>query len=302
MKTSRNILIAFLLNLAFSVFECIGGIITGSVAIISDALHDAGDAASIGISWMLEKKSRKAPDDRYTYGYARYSALGGFITTVILLTGSLVVIVNAVGRIIHPVEINYGGMIIFAVVGVCVNSCAAFFTREGGSVNQRAVNLHMLEDVLGWVCVLVGAVVMHFTDFTLLDPLMSVAVSVYILVHAIGNLKEIAVLFLEKAPHGMDTAELKNRIAEIPGVLDVHHVHLWSMDGQKGYATLHVVTDSPTGELKARIRAVLREHGVTHVTIETETGEEECNERTCRVELPEHSRHHHHHHHHGHHH
>ena len=300
MKTSRNILIAFILNLAFAVFECIGGIITGSVAIISDAVHDAGDAASIGISWLLEKKSKKQPDEEYTYGYGRYSVLGGFITTAILLAGSVVMIVNAVVRIVNPVEIRYTGMIVFAVVGVCVNSCAAFFTREGGSVNQRAVNLHMLEDVLGWLCVLVGAVVMRFTDFVLLDPLMSIAVSGYILIHAVGNLKEIAALFLEKKPNGLDMTELKEHIGKIPGVLDVHHVHLWSMDGQNAYATLHIVTDGSAREIKACVRALLREHGVSHVTIETETDEEACCERECRTETPVHSSHSHHHHHHRH--
>ena len=166
MKTEKNILIAFILNFAFSIFEFLGGIFTGSVAIISDAVHDIGDAASIGISFFLEKKSNQQPNEAYTYGYARYSVLGGIITTVILLLGSVIVISNAISRIISPTEINYNGMIIFAIVGVCVNLCAALFTREGGSLNQRAVNLHMLEDVLGWIVVLIGAIVMHFTGLS----------------------------------------------------------------------------------------------------------------------------------------
>ena len=144
MKTQHNILIAFILNFAFSVFEFIGGIFTGSVAIISDAIHDIGDAASIGISYFLEKKSKKQPDDIYTYGYARYSVIGGITTTVILLVGSVFVIINAVKRIIAPVEINYNGMIVFAVIGVVVHFIAAYFTREDDSINQKEVNLHKL--------------------------------------------------------------------------------------------------------------------------------------------------------------
>ena len=140
LKTEKNILIAFILNLLFSIFEFIGGIITGSVAIVSDAVHDLGDAISIGISYFLEKKSKKQPDEKYTFGYARYSVIGGFITTLILLIGSCVMIYNAVGKLIVPVKINYNGMIVFALVGVCVNLCAAFFTREGDSLNQKAVN------------------------------------------------------------------------------------------------------------------------------------------------------------------
>ena len=148
MKTEKNILIAFILNLAFSIFEFAGGIFTGSVAIISDAVHDIGDAASIGISYFFEKKSKKQPDEKYTYGYARYSIIGSVITTLILLFGSVMVIFNAINKIIEPTEINYNGMIIIAIIGVCVNFCAAFLTREGDSLNQKAVNLHMLEDVL----------------------------------------------------------------------------------------------------------------------------------------------------------
>lgn len=179
MKTERNILIAFILNLAFSIFEFVGGIITGSVAIMSDAVHDIGDAASIGVSYLLEKKGEK------------YSLIGAFITTLTLLIGSCVTIYNAIGRLIDPTQINYDGMIVFAIVGVCVNLCAAYFTREGDSLNQKAVNLHMLEDVLGWIVVLVGAIVMRFTDFALLDPIMSIGVSLFILINALRNLKEI---------------------------------------------------------------------------------------------------------------
>ncbi len=300
MKTERNILIAFILNAAFSIFEFIGGIITGSVAIVSDAVHDVGDAASIGISYFLEKKSKKQPDEKYTYGYARYSVIGGFITTFILFLGSVIVIYNAVHRIFAPTEINYDGMIIFAIVGVIVNFCAAFFTRESGSLNQKAVNLHMLEDVLGWAVVLVGAIVMRFTDFAILDPLMSIGVAVFILVNAIRNLKEVADLFLEKTPHGIDVEEIQEHISEIEGVLDVHHIHIWSMDGQNNYATMHIVTERDAHEVKEEVREELREHGIGHATLEIESSHEHCHEKHCHVEVASHAGHGHHHHHHHH--
>lgn len=296
MKTQRNIFIAFVLNLAFSVFEFVGGVVTGSVAIVSDAVHDVGDAAGIGISYFLEKKSQKQPDEQYTYGYARYSAIGGLITTLILLLGSAVVIYNAVDRLITPTEIDYDGMLVFAVVGVCVNLCAALFTRGGGSLNQKAVNLHMLEDVLGWIVVLVGAVIMKFTDLAVIDPLMSVGVSVFILVNAIRNLKAIVDLFLEKAPQHTDAAEIKEHIESIDGVLDVHHIHLWSMDGQNHMATMHIVTDSEPHAVKERIREELQEHGIGHVTIEIESSEEHCRDKQCCVEATAHTGHGHHHH------
>ena len=299
MKTQNNILIAFILNLFFSIFEFVGGIFTGSVAIISDAIHDIGDAASIGISYFLEKKSKKKPDDIYTYGYARYSVIGGVITTFILLFGSVAVIINATKRIIDPTEINYNGMIIFAVVGVIVNFVAAYFTREGDSINQKAVNLHMLEDVLGWAVVLIGALIMRFTDFKILDPIMSIGVAIFILINAIKTLKEVIDLFCEKIPNGISTDEIKHHLLEIDGVIDVHHIHIWSIDGHSNYATMHIVTNSETTEIKHKVKEELEEHGISHSTLELETENENCSDKECKVEHHHsHSHHHHHHHHH----
>ena len=301
MKTERNILIAFILNLAFSIFEFVGGAITGSVAIISDAVHDIGDAMSIGASYFLERKSKKQPDSTHTYGYGGYSVIGGVITTLILLVGSVMVIYNAILRIFNPVPINYDGMIIFAIIGAIVNLVAAYFTREGDSLNQRAVNLHMLEDVLGWVVVLVGAVVMRFTDISIIDPIMSIGVAIFILINALGNLKEILAIFLAKMPRSIEINEIKEHVCEIEGVIDVHHIHIWTMDGTNNYATMHVVADGDTGEIKKKIREELREHGIAHATLELENEGEDCGAEHCHVENITGGGHHHHHHH-GHHH
>lgn len=297
MKTEKNILIAFILNLSFSIFEFIGGLFTGSVAIASDAVHDIGDAASIGVSYFLERKSKSKPDRNYTYGYGRYSALGGFITTLILFIGSIFVIVNAIDKIINPSEINYNGMIIFAIIGVVVNFSAAYFTSRGESINQKAVNLHMLEDVLGWLVVLVGAIVMHFTNLSIIDPIMSLGVAVFILINAVKNFKEVLDLFLEKTPDGISVEEIKEHISEIDGVEDVHHIHIWSIDGQSAYATMHIVTDDDHHEIKHKVREELNEHGVVHSTLELESSSENCHEKVCDVKLNIAHGHHHHHHH-----
>ena len=302
MKSDKKILIAFILNFLFSIFEFVGGAITGSVAIISDAVHDMGDAASIGIAYFLERKSKKQPDEIYTYGYARYSVIGSLITTLILLFGSGLVIYNAVERIINPVSIHYNGMIIFAVVGALVNLCAAWFTRSGDSLNQKAVNLHMLEDVLGWLVVLVGAIVMRFTDFALLDPILSIAVALFILYHAVMNLIETLSLFLEKVPRGIELSEIREHLCHVEGVLDVHHIHIWSMDGHRHYATLHVVAEGDAHHIKDAVRRELREHGIVHATLELEAPGEHCHEEHCHVEHHEEGGCGHHHHHHGHHH
>lgn len=300
MKTEKNILIAFLLNLGFSVFEFFGGIFTGSVAILSDALHDLGDAISIGISWYFERLSKKQPDKKYTYGYKRYSVLGGLITTTVLIVGSLIVIFNAVLRIFNPVSINYNGMIIFALIGAGVNLCAAFFTKDGDSLNQKAVNLHMLEDVLGWLVVLVGAIIMRFTDIKIIDPILSLVVAVFILINSIKNLKEITGVFLEKTPESLNVDKIKEHLLEVKGVKDVHHIHLWSIDGESNYITMHIVCAGDFAKIKALVKEELTEFGISHSTLEMESEEEACQDKECKIKEI-HCGHHHHHHHHHHH-
>ena len=296
MKSDKNILIAFLLNLAFSIFEFFGGIYTGSVAILSDAIHDLGDAAGIGLSYFLEQKSKKSPDQAHSYGYGRYSVLGGAITSLILLIGSLTVIYNAVLRILNPAEIRYNGMILFALVGVSVNLCAAFFTRGGHSLNQKAVNLHMLEDVLGWIVVLLGALIMKLTNFVIIDPILSIGVALYILFHAAGHFKEVIHIFLEKTPHDIDPAELLEHLSHIEGVIEVHHLHIWSLDGHNHCATLHIVTDADPHTVKDLVREELREHHIPHATLELEASTDHCHHRTCRTTPHTPTCHHHHHH------
>ena len=297
MKSDKNILVAFILNLAFSVFELVGGIFTNSVAIISDSLHDIGDEASIGISYFLEKKSKRQPDDIYTYGYLRYSVMGSVITVLILLTGSVLVVINAVHRIFDPQQIHYNGMIVFAIIGVAVNFLAAFFTRHGDSLNQKAVNLHMLEDVLGWAVVLIGAIVMRFTDFKLIDPILSIGVAIYIFIHAFSHLKEALDLFLVKIPEGVEMDEIKHHLSEIDGVLDVHHIHIWSLDGVQNYATMHIVTDGDPLSVKKAVKEELHEHGIVHATLELEGKDEACSEEHCHIHTDCGHHHHHHHHH-----
>ena len=297
MKSQKRILIAFILNLTFAVFEFIGGALTGSVAIISDSVHDLGDSVSIGISYFLEKISKKEPDDKYTYGYLKYSVLGSLIMTIILIVGSIFVIINAIERLIKPVPINYNGMLIFAVVGIVVNLIAAISTHKGESLNQKAVNLHMLEDVLGWVVVLIGAIVMKFTDITYIDPIMSIGVSVFLLINAFKGIKKILDIFFEKAPDGIDVLEIKHHLKEIDGVLDVHHFHLRTIDGFNHIATLHIVSSSDPATVKKAVKEELAEHGVSHTTVEIETPEEECEDLSCHPNHTEHNHSHSHHHH-----
>ncbi len=293
MSNKKSILMAFFLNFFFAIFEFFGGLLSKSVAIMSDALHDAGDALSIGLSYFLERKSEKKPNADYTFGYQRYSVLGALITTIILTVGSLVVIVSSVMRLFKPLAVNYNGMIILAIIGFLVNFLGVYFTHEGDNLNKKAVNLHLLEDVLGWIVVLIGAIIIKFTKFYLIDPLMSLGVAIFILTSALKNLKEIFDLFLEKTPKGITIKQVEKIVKNIKGVKDVHHIHLWSMDGEEIYATMHIVSNSKKiKEVKITVKDVLKNNNISHTTIEMEEEGEVCHEEKCEVKKDEHHHHH----------
>ena len=295
MKTDKNILIAFILNLGFSIFEIIGGLFTSSIAIISDAFHDFVDAFSIGLSYILERKSKKKPDYKYTYGYMRFSVLGAFLTTTFLAAGSIVVMISAINRLFNPVAVHYNGMIIISIIGIIVNFLAAYQTKDGDSLNQKSVNLHMLEDVLGWIVVFIGSILMKFTDISYIDSIMSIGIACYILVHALKNLKSVLDLFLVKTPASIDIDHLKKELLEIPNVTDIHHIHVWSIDGVNNYATLHAVSDvKDLTAAKKAIKECLKEHGIAHSTIELENSKEKCPEHDCVVKVSNSTHHHHH--------
>ena len=292
MHKEKNILIAFFLNLGFAIFEFFGGLFTCSIAILSDAIHDLGDAISIGLAYFLEKKSRCKPDYKYTYGYIRYSLLGSIITTIILLTGSIFVIKEAIGRVLNPVALHYDGMIIIAVFGFVINLIATYFTKDGDSLNQKAVNLHMLEDVLGWFVVLIGSIIIKFTNFYIIDSLLSILVALFIFYNAWHNLQEIIDIFLEKTPKDVDLKTMEKNISKLPNVINVHHIHVRSIDGENNYATMHVVLKKYSKKTKDEIKKVLIAQNIVHSTIELELENEHCENYDCYLKPRENHHHH----------
>ncbi len=291
MQSTTNILIAFLLNLFFSIFELVGGFFTNSIAIITDSIHDLTDALSILLSYILERKSKRKPDNRYTYGYVRYSVLGALITTIILLSGSLIVIYSAIKRFINPVEIKYDGMIVMAIVGIIVNGVATLTTSKGSSINEKTVSLNMLEDVLGWIVVLVGAILIKFTHIYYIDAILTILVAGFIFGHAFKNFMKILDLFLEKLPSNIDIPKIKKELLKNKDIKDVHHIHIWSLDGETYYATMHVVTKSD--DVKKYVKDYLKKYNISHTTIELEKNDYECEDKECIINVMNHHHHHH---------
>ena len=271
----KNIRVAFFLNFFFTIIEFVGGMLTNSMAIISDAVHDLGDSVTLGLSWYFQKLSKKPGDKAYTYGYKRFSLLGAIVNSVILLVGSVVILINAIPRLLHPEQPDTGGMLLLAVLGVIINGLAMLRLRRGHSLNERVVSLHLLEDVLGWVAVLIGALVMHFVDAPVIDPLLSVAITLFILYNVYRNMRQGFRIILQGSPVSFDMEEAKRVVSALDGVRRAEHLHAWSVDGEYNVLTMHVVVDREMTmreqqQLKQRIRAALNHMGVQHATIELE--------------------------------
>lgn len=281
-----NIRAAFFLNLAFTVFEIAGGFWTNSLAILSDALHDFGDSVSLGLSWYFEKYSKKKPDEAFSFGYARFSLLGAVVNSLILVGGSVLILTRSIPRIFNPQEVHAQGMLIFAVFGILVNGLAVLRLRKGSSLNEKVVSWHLLEDVLGWVVILVVSIVMMFVDLPILDPILSILLTIFVLYNVVRNLREILNVFLQGVPEGLSVSEMESVITKEPGVISVHHTHIWTLEGQIHHLSTHIVIpdDTPREEIiavKQKIKEMVKGRGIEHVTVEVDFESEDCTSEFC---------------------
>jgi len=279
--TVQRIRIAFFLNLAFTVFEVVGGLFTNSLAILSDALHDLGDSFSLGLSWYMEKRSAQGSDERYSYGYRRFSLLAALVNTVVLIAGSLFILSEAIPRLFNPQHSNAQGMALLAVVGIAVNGLAALRLRGGQTLNAQVVAWHLLEDVLGWIAVLIVSIVLLFRDIHILDPLLSILITTYVLINVLRNLRKTIALFLQAVPESIDLGAVELALLAIPNVKSTHHTHIWSLDGEHHVLTTHLVVEADASKdellrVKSDVTALAQNLNFEHTTIELEYEDENC--------------------------
>jgi cobalt-zinc-cadmium efflux system protein len=279
--STGDLRLAFFLNLSFTIIEIAGGIWTNSLAILSDAIHDLGDSLSLGMAWYLETYARKDKDKKYSYGYRRYSLLSALINTVVLIVGSVFILSRAVARLFNPEPVDAKGMIVFAVLGIIVNGLAMLRLRGGKSLNAQVVAWHLIEDVLGWVAVLIMSIVLLFTDLYILDPIFSILITSFVLYNVIKNLRKTLALFLQAVPENMDLEMIENRLLAIDNVCSSHHTHIWSMDGEHHVLTTHLVVEEDTSQdevlcIKEDINQLSKEMDFLHTTVEIEYGDEKC--------------------------
>lgn len=280
----RSLRTAFFLNISFTVLEVIVGLWTNSVAILSDSVHDFGDSLSLGLSWWLENYSNRSSDQRFSYGYRRFSLLGALISTVVLIGGSLLILSETIPRLLNPESTNAAGMALFALVGIVVNGVAVLRLRRGQTLNAQVVAWHLLEDVLGWVAVLIVGVTLLFRDIPILDPILSLLITSYVLYNVVRNLRSTISLFLQAVPEEIELENFESRMRALPKVISTHHTHVWSLDGQHHVLTSHIVVPDGTAseeiiQLKCDLRELSSGLSLEHTTFEVEFQNEECGMR-----------------------
>lgn len=280
--STKNLKIAFFINIGFTCLEIVGGFFTNSVAIISDALHDLGDSLSLGLAWYLEKKaSRKARTNRFSFGYARFRLLGALVNALILMGGSIYIFIEALGRLQHPEAVKSEWMFVLGVIGVAANGYAAWRTKDSTSLNEKVVSWHLLEDVLGWVAVLIVSVVLQFKDWYFLDPLLSIVVTLYLLYGVSKRLWGTVHLLLQGVPEGIDPDEIKTKLLELNHVKSIHHTHVWSLDGQQHVFTTHLLLEEITkfdqiDQVRQSAIEALKKYHFDHYTIQVELSSNTC--------------------------
>ena len=272
MKTKHAVWIAFFLNLSYAIVEFIAGGIFGSSAVLADSVHDLGDAIAIGISAFLESISNREEDSHYTLGYKRFSLLGAMVTAVILMTGSGMVILENMVKLFHPQPVNEEGLLWLGIIAISVNVLASLVIRKGQTKNESILSLHFLEDTLGWLAVILMAIVLRYTDWYILDPLLSLAISLFILSKAIPRFWSTLRIFLDAVPEGVDIKQVKNDLEQLDNVASINQLNLWTMDGLEKNAIVHACLDhvKHMEVCKESIRDLLKESGFQNVTIEVD--------------------------------
>jgi cobalt-zinc-cadmium efflux system protein len=278
---NSNIKVAFFLNVTFTVIEIISGILFNSMAILSDALHDLGDSFSLGLAWWMQEFSKKESNELYSYGYRRYSLLSALINALILVAGSVVIIYNAVPRIFNPEATNAQGMIGIAILGIIVNGVAVFKSSGGKALNEQVISWHLLEDVFGWSAVLVVGIIMYFKEWYILDPLISIIITLFILYNILKKLKETLLVFLQTVPEEIDLDQLIDSFLAIEQVIDTHHTHIWSLDSEYHVLTTHLVVHKNTTveeflKIKLKVKKLCQRFNIEHLTIQVDYEDESC--------------------------
>lgn len=268
--------------------ELIAGLISGSLALLADAMHMLSDSTGLIIAAVAMLIGRRARTSRATYGYKRAEVLAAMVNATVVTALSVWIVVEAIMRLGKDVEIQTNLMLIVAVIGFVTNGISALvlMRHQDGNINMRGAFLHVLSDMLGSVAVIIAGLVIRYTGWMPADTIASIAIAAIIIPRAFSLLKEALNILLERVPTGAEPAEVDAALRKVPGVSDVHDLHIWSIDGKEILATVHLVVDSSTNQLHScgvldRAEAELSKLGILHSTIQLESADHSDHESVC---------------------
>lgn len=266
-----------ILNVVITIAEFVGGAISGSLSLVSDAFHNLGDSLSIVISYFAHLLSRKPQTETNTYGYRRAQIITALLNALALILVCAVLVIEAVRRISHPEPINGTLMLTVAIIGLAANVISAVLLSAGSknSLNMRATYLHIMSDALSSVAIIVGGILIQLFNWTWVDPAVTIAVAIYIMYESAPIIKETIKILMEGAPANLDFEAVKSDLLALPDVKGVHHLHAWLIDENNIIVSVHVnLSDMPISQAEViydQITNILKtKYGVCHVTIQAE--------------------------------
>ena len=287
-RQGRSLIVSICLNLGFSVAELIFGLVANSLALVADSIHDASDAVALGLSYFGLKLSERAPNQRRTFGYRKVRILTAFINALVLAGLTVFVVRAAVVRILHPEPVKSPILIVMAVVGLLVNGAAVLLLRrDRQSLNIRAAMWHLLEDFFGWIAVFVGGIIIRLTGWYVVDPILSLAVSAFVIYGAYSVFRESASILIDSTPHDVSFDTVRRFILDFaPDITGIHDLHIWTIgEGERALMAHLVVKDASVSSFQPMLsrleRALTDKFEINHVTLELEGGECKSGDNVC---------------------
>ncbi|MDD5507363.1 MAG: cation diffusion facilitator family transporter [Bacteroidales bacterium] len=294
-RRQRNLLIATLLNFIISAVEIAGGWLSGSLALFSDALHNLGDAFAVLIAYVAGKIGARQPDHRMTFGFKRAEILAALLNAVILIVVTVYLFYASYQRLREPEPVTGSVMFLTAVIGLLANVAAVFLLRKdaGENINIRAAYLHLLGDSLSSVAVIAGSILIYFFKLYWIDPVVTIVIGLYILKHAWMILREAVDILMQSSPRDIRLDDLCRELESVPGIDNIHHVHIWNLTDQQVHFEGHVelvenLTVEQTESIRKQMKQILREKfRISHLTVQFEYRSCDDQERIKREERGE---------------
>lgn len=265
-----NVTLAFLLNFGFSILELVGGLITGSTAILSDAVHDFGDSIALALSFVFEKVGKRGANEKYTYGYKRISLIGAFINIIVLSVGTIFVFSEALQSLVNPMPVKAEGMLLLSFIGIAINGASVFRMKGSKKILDKTVMMHLMEDLLGWIAVLVVSIVIYFTNWYILDPILSLGICIIIGRNIYVNLKTAILIIMQRVPDDDLYEEIKEHLMEMNEIEKIEKLNMWTMDGEMHVVTASIKTleNTDKNDVLNKVKEMLNNEGINESTIE----------------------------------